>query len=151
MTSWDEMAAEVPELARQVHERFAAAKHATVATLRADGAPRISGTEVEFSDGQVWLGSMPGAVKARDLLRDGRFALHSPTSDPPKDAPSAWPGEAKLAGVAMEVSDPVLGAGAHRFRLALTEVVLTHVETGPDVLVVESWHPGRGYEVLRRA
>jgi hypothetical protein len=150
MTSWDEMAAEVPDLAKQVQERFEVSKHATLATVRADGAPRISGTEVEFSDGQIWLGSMPGAVKAKDLLRDGRFALHSPTSDPPTD-PSAWPGEAKLAGVAVEVAETARGDGSHRFRLDLTEVVLTHVETGPDVLVVESWHPGRGYEVVRRA
>ncbi|MCW2601113.1 MAG: pyridoxamine 5-phosphate oxidase [Frankiales bacterium] len=147
MTSWDEMAAEVPDLARQVRARFAISKHATMATLRADGAPRISGTEVEFANGQVWLGSMPGAVKAKDLRRDGRFALHSPTSDPPPDDPSGWPGEAKLAGVAVEVP----ADGAHRFRLDLTEVVLTHVETQPDVLVVESWHPGRGHEVVRRA
>ncbi|MCU1595396.1 MAG: pyridoxamine 5-phosphate oxidase-related FMN-binding [Frankiales bacterium] len=147
MTSWDEMAAEVPDLAARVRACFAVGKHATLATLRADGGPRISGTEVEFSGGEVFLGSMPGAVKARDLLRDGRFGLHSPSVDPPDDDPAAWPGEAKLAGIAFEVPHE----GSHRFRLDLLEVVLTHVETDPDVLVVESWHPGRGFEVVRRA
>ena len=147
MSSWAEIAAEVPDFAAIVKARFAVAKHATLATLRADGSPRISGTEVEFADGQVWLGSMPGAVKALDLRRDGRFALHSPSVDPPADDPSTWPGEAKMAGVAVEVE----AAGAHRFRLDISEVVLTRVETGPDELVVESWHPGRGHEVRRRA
>jgi hypothetical protein len=51
----------------------------------------------------------------------------------------------------VEVAETTRGDGSHRFRLDLTEVVLTHVETGPDVLVVESWHPGRGYEVVRRS
>lgn len=147
MTSWDEMAAEVPDFAARVRELFARGKHMTLATLRRDGSPRISGTEVEFSDGQVWLGSMPDARKARDLQRDARFALHSPSTDPPEGAPSAWVGEAKLAGMAVEVPHE----GSHRFRLDLTEVVLTHVETGPDVLVVEFWHPGRGLQVVRRA
>lgn len=32
----------------------------------------------------------------------------------------------------------------------LTAVVLTYVVTGPDLLVVESWHAGRGHEVRRR-
>jgi hypothetical protein len=147
MSSWSEVVAEVPELAEAVGARFAVGKHATLATLRRDGSPRISGTEVELADGEVWLGSMPGALKALDLRRDGRFALHSPTVDPPADRPSAWPGEAKLAGVAVEVD----GGDAIRFRLDLSEVVLTRVETDPDVLVVESWHPGRGHEVRRRA
>jgi hypothetical protein len=151
MSSWDDVVAQAPELAAAVRARFEAGKHATLATLRADGAPRISGTEVEFSAGQVWLGSMPGARKAQDLRRDGRFALHSPTSDPPEADPSAWPGEAKLAGVAEQVEETVRGDGSDRFRLEITEVVLTRVETGPDALVVESWHPGRGHQVLRRA
>jgi len=135
-----------PELAAAVRERFAARKHATMATLRADGSPRISGTEVEFADGQMVLGSMPGARKAADLRRDPRVAVHSPTVDPPEGDPSTWAGEAKVAGRAVEVSRP--GAGAHVFHLDLTEVVLTRVSG--DELVVESWHPGRGVEVVHR-
>ncbi len=150
MTSWAELTAEVPEFAARVRERFTVGKHCTLATLRADGSPRISGTEVEFTDGQVWLGSMPGSWKAKDLVRDGRFALHSPTVDPPTEDPSGWPGEAKLAGRAVEVPQTTRDDGSHRFRLDLTEVVLTYVVTGPDLLVVESWHPGRGHDVRRR-
>jgi hypothetical protein len=89
MASWQEIAEQAPELATAVRERFAVRKHCTLATLRNDGSPRISGTEVEFADGQLWIGSMPRAVKALDLRRDPRMALHSPTVDPPEENPSA--------------------------------------------------------------
>ena len=144
--SWAQVEREAPELAASVRACFAVRKHCTLATLRADGAPRISGTEVEWSDGAVWLGSMPGARKAQDLQRDPRVAVHSPTVDPPQDAPQTWGGEAKLSGVAVEV--PVEGAG-HRFRVDLLEVVHTRVDG--DSLLVTAWHPGRGLERHRRA
>ncbi|HEU0130104.1 MAG TPA: pyridoxamine 5'-phosphate oxidase family protein [Mycobacteriales bacterium] len=146
MATWAEVVVAAPELAAAVRERFAVRKHATMATLRRDGSPRISGTEVEFDGGDVVLGSMSGAVKARDLLRDPRVAIHSPTVDPDPGDPSAWPGEAKLAGLAVEV--PTEDA-AHRFAIDVREVVLTRVSG--DRLVVESWHPGRGVERRERA
>lgn len=146
--SWSEVEAQAPRLAATVRACFAVRKHATLATLRADGAPRISGIEVEWSDGEVWIGSMAGARKALDLRRDPRAALHSPTVDPVDGDEAAWPGEAKLAAVAHELPGP---AGSHRFRLALTEVVHTRVGTPADHLEITSWHPGRGLEVRRRA
>jgi hypothetical protein len=144
MASWQEIAEQAPELATAVRERFAVRKHCTLATLRSDGSPRISGTEVEFADGQLWIGSMPRAVKALDLRRDPRMALHSPTVDPPEENPSAWPGEAKLAGRAVEVDHDDAAEQSHRFRIDITEVVLTRVSG--DVLQVRSWHPDRGVE-----
>lgn len=146
MASWAGVERAAPELAGAVRERFAVRKHATMATLRADGSPRISGSEVEFADGQMVLGSMPGARKAADLRRDPRVAVHSPTVDPPESDPSGWAGEAKVAGRAVEVSRP--DAGSHVFQIDVTEVVLTRVSG--DELVVESWHPDRGVEVVRR-
>ena len=41
---------------------------------------------------------MLDALKARDLRRDPRFALHSGS-----DEPDDWSGDAKLAGIAEEV------------------------------------------------
>lgn len=150
VATWGDVEREVPELAAAVRARFAAAKHATMATLRRDGAPRISGTEVEFGDGDVWLGSMPGALKALDLRRDPRVAIHSPTADPAPDG-TVWAGEAKLAGTATEVpGDPAPGQAGHRFRVDVTEVVLTRLGEPADHLVVESWHPGRGYQRRER-
>ena len=147
MATWGEVVSAAPELAAEVRRRFDVRKHATLATLRKDGSPRISGTEVEFDDDDVWLGSMPGAVKALDLRRDPRMALHSPTVDPPEDDPGEWEGEAKLAGRALEVHG---GAeGSHRFRVEIAEVVLTRVNR--DRLLIESWHPDRGRQVRERA
>ncbi|MGC1215499.1 MAG: pyridoxamine 5'-phosphate oxidase family protein [Micromonospora sp.] len=146
MAWWSDLVDEEPEFAARVHARFAVRKHGTMATLRRDGSPRISGTEFDFSDdGQVRLGSMAGAVKALDLRRDPRVALHCPTEDAPEDDPASWGGDAKIAGVAHE--EPPAEDGSHRFRIELTEVVLTRVGDPPDHLVIESWHPGRG---LRR-
>ncbi len=139
---WAEFEAEAPELAALVAAAFAVRKHATMATLRRDGGPRISGTEVEFADGELWLGSMPGALKARDLRRDPRVAIHSPTVDPA--SPSEWAGEAKVAGTVVEEPE-----GSFRFRVVLGEAVHTGLG-GPDHLLIQSWHPGRGVERHQR-
>ncbi len=150
MTWWSEFAAEQPELARRVRELFGVRKHATMATLRADGAPRISGTEVDFSDDDLHVGSMGGAVKARDLLRDPRVALHCPTVDPVDGEPSGWAGDAKIAGVAHDVSDPSDESGTHRFRIEVTEVVLTGLGEPADHLLIQAWQPGRGLRRIQR-
>lgn len=145
MTSWNDLAAAEPEFAARVRERFGVAKHCTMATLRRDGSPRISGTEVEFGADGLYIGSMAGAVKALDLRRDPRVAVHSPTVDPTDDGTS-WVGEAKVAGTAHEVGDPHQADEAHRFRIELSEVVLTRLGEPADHLVIESWHPKRGLE-----
>ena len=98
MTNWNDFASAEPDLSRRVLELFTTQKHMTLATLRRDGSPRISGTEAQFVDGELVLGMMPGSLKARDLLRDPRLALHSPSIDPPEGDPSAWGGDAKIAG-----------------------------------------------------
>lgn len=158
MASWQEIEEEVPGFAAKVREVMDAHRHKTMATLRADGAPRISGTEVTFRDGQVWLGSMPGSRKAADLRRDGRVAVHSASADPDEKDPAAWPGDAKLAGRAVEVTDPqaraAFGASPeqdfHLFRIDVTEAVRTYVHADGEHLVIEMWHEGRGLRTVRR-
>ena len=144
--SWAQVEDEAGELAAAVRAAVAVRKHCTMATLRADGSPRISGTEVEWSDGRLFIGSMAGARKARDLQRDGRIGLHSPTVDPPEGDESSWAGEAKVHGLAVEVPSE---GDSHRFRIDLVEVVHTAVEG--DALRITSWHAGRGVEVRRRS
>jgi Pyridoxamine 5'-phosphate oxidase len=144
MAGWREIEAEAPELAARALAIFDAHVHKTLATLRRDGSPRISGIELEFTDGDVWIGSMREAVKALDLRRDPRFAVHSGSEDPPD-----FQADAKIAGRAEEVSEP--GGGSHRFRLDVTELVVIGLGgEPPDHLVVESWHPGRGVERRER-
>ena len=143
--SWGAFAQEAADLATDVRAAFAVRKHCTMATLRADGSPRISGTEVQLDDAELHIGSMPGARKARDLQRDGRLAIHSPTVDPPEGDESSWAGEAKVAGSAVELPS---GDGSHRFRIDLNEVVHTAVQG--NGLLIRSWHPGRGVQEQRR-
>lgn len=150
MASWGEFAAAEPDLASRVKERFAIRKHKTLATLRKDGSPRISGIEVEFENGELFLGMMPGSVKLHDLERDPRLALHSPTEDPPAGKPGGWPGEAKLAGYARQVGVSDSPGVAGRFRIDITEAVFTHLNDAGDALVVESWRPGKGSRRLER-
>lgn len=151
MASWAEFASDEPALAGRVKERFAVRKHKTLATLRKDGSPRISGIEVEFANGELFLGMMPDSAKLHDLERDPRLAVHSPTDDPPPGNPRRWLGEAKLAGYAVEVDFPDAPvAGGRRFRIGITEAVFTHLNEAGDQLVVESWHPGKGTTRLER-
>ena len=134
MVGWHEVEAQAPDFAARVRTLFQARKHKTMATIRADGSPRISGIETEFGD-ELTFGSMPGSRKLVDLQRDPRLALHSPSVDPPEDDPGRWVGEAKISGRA----EPT----AEGFRVDVTEVALTYLDGG---LVIESWHPGRGHE-----
>ena len=145
MALWQDVVAADGQLADHVRRCFAIRKHATLATLRRDGSPRISGTEVEFDeDGEIYLGMMDGSRKAQDVLRDPRLALHCPTEDAPEGNADAWLGDAKIAGLAVEAP----AEGHHRFRIDITEVVVTRV-TG-DLLIVTSWHPARGVETRER-
>jgi len=153
MSSWAEIERDASEFADRVRARFANGTNKTIATLRRDGAPRISGSELEFADGEVTLGMMGGSMKLLDVRRDPRIAVHSPTLEPPKDDPSAWPGDAKLAGTVIEAATPPDNPhpGAGSFKIDITEVVLTYVGTPADHLVIETWHPGRGWQRRTRA
>ena len=143
MASWGEVEAQAPELMALARGFFDAFTHKTLATLRRDGSPRISGTEVEFADGEARLGSMWRAVKALDLQRDPRFALHSGSADP-----AGWRGDAKMAGTVEDVTEP--GATSHRFRLDISELVVVRMGDPADHIVIEAWHEGRGLSSRRR-
>jgi hypothetical protein len=147
MASWAEFEAAETEFASRVRRLMTSRKHLTMATLRRDGSPRISGTEVEFADGELRIGSMPRAVKAMDLRRDPHVAIHGPTNDPPANRPAGWKGEAKVAGIAKEVDS---GSEAHRFLIDIQEAVVTRLNDAGDRLVVESWNPSRGYRSMER-
>ena len=150
MATWKEVEDAVPELAALVRERFDAHLHKTMATLRKDGSPRISGTEVKFADGGVWIGSMGGAMKAKDLQRDGRCAFHCAPLD--TDMAEA---DAKFSVVATEISDIEklrrvwpeweghhASGGAHAFHVDVTEMSAATVEG--EEMVIRSWNERDG-------
>jgi len=146
MASWSEFAAAAPDLAQRVQERLDAHRHKTIATLRSDGSPRISGTEAGIVDGELTIGSMWQAVKARDLQRDPRFALHSGS-----DEPDDWHGDAKVAGVAVETESGTTGGEpSHAFRLDLREVSIVGLNEERSGLVIDVWTVEGGLKTIRR-
>lgn len=120
MIAWHDVERAEPEFAQRVRGLFVAHRHKTIATLRADGSPRISGIEATFEDGQLTFGSMPDARKGVDLRRDPRFALHSATVDPVEGSERLWPGEAKISGRAELTTQ---GSDGDLFYADITEVV----------------------------
>ena len=177
MTTWDEFSDEAPELAAAARRLLEAHRHHVLATLRSDGSPRVSGTEVQFHSGELLAGMMDGSVKARDLLRDGRCSLHGNPGDS-----TMRDGDVKLDAVAEEVTDPgfiedyvaALTAAAeadldrpqaadgtgeaagppesfHLFRFDLRRVVRTTIHPEGDRLVIETWRPGRAVSSIDRS
>jgi hypothetical protein len=147
MVSWAEVEAAEPEFAAGVRAVFGRSKHKTIATLRADGSPRISGIEAEFEDGELTFGSMPRSRKGADLARDPRLALHGPSVDAPEDSPASWRGDAKIAGRAVYTHELTGGQPGQAFRVDIDEVVRIGLNEEGDQLVIEVWRPGKG---LRR-
>src|SRR5262245_5127273 len=143
MATWREIEEAEPEFAGRVREMFDRGRHKTMATLRGDGSPRISGIECEFVDGNLQFGSMIPARKAADLQRDPRFAIHGPTIGPEEGKESEWPGEAKIAGRATS-------ADGETFVADITVVVVTALDPTATRLVIEWWTPERGVQRVER-
>jgi Pyridoxamine 5'-phosphate oxidase len=148
MARWADVESEAPELAALARRFLDGRVHRTLATLRRDGSPRISGTEARFAEGELWLGSMWRSMKALDLRRDPRFALHSGSEDPP-----SWSGDATVSGRAVEVDDDARKGALfpspppgpfHLFRADLGEVLVVRLGEPADHLIVEIWRPGMG-------
>jgi hypothetical protein len=155
MAAFSDVESEQPAFAARVRAAFDAHRHKVLATLRADGAPRVSGIEAAFAAGDLWLGGMPRSVKFADLRRDPRLALHSGS-----DEPDSFTADAKVSGRAVEIArGPGRAAFAEAtgnavdgdyelFRVDLEQVVLTAV--AGDALEITSWRPGRGLTTVRR-
>jgi hypothetical protein len=150
MVTWKDVEQAEPEFAARVQRLFDAGRHKTMATLRADGSPRISGIECEFADGELQFGSMPGARKGADLRRDPRVALHGPVSHPVEGKEAEWPGEAKIAGRAAPAGPVQEGPDGDLFRVDIREVVITRLNPEATRMVIESWTPHRGLRVVER-
>jgi pyridoxamine 5'-phosphate oxidase-like protein len=150
MTAWRAFEEVEPEFAQRVRALFDAHRHKTIATLRADGSPRISGIEAVFEDGQLVFHSMSHARKGADLHRDPRFALHSATVDPVEGSAAQWPGEAKISGRAIASARIADGPDGDRFHADIAAVAHTHLNEAATMLVVEWWTPGDGLRRIER-
>ncbi len=123
MTTWAGFELAAPELAADIQRRFDATGLGLIATIRADGSPRICGEEPLIHDGELWLGMMPDSRKSLDLRRDPRFALHAATVDK-----AVAEGDAKVSGRAVLVDDP---EGIEAFRAAFEAHAGAPIPEGP--------------------
>ena len=158
MARWQDVMDAEPEFAAEVQEVFDRYKHKTIATLRRDGSPRLSGLELEFKAGEVIFGMMASSRKRQDLLRDPRTEIHSTSIVPdgivPDGDDAAWTGDARLSGRAREITDPAERArftdtppdAYPLFILDLDRVMRIKLEGSPLQLLVLTWRPGQALE-----
>ena len=79
-------------------------------------------------------------VTGLKISRSARF-LHSHSEDPP-----AWPGDAKVAGIAVEVEHP----DHDKFRLEVHEASHVALAPGGQEILLRWWTPEAGVRELRR-
>jgi hypothetical protein len=97
---WDAFAASAPELAEAglaLLDRTGSGR-GLLATVRADAPPRINPVSLGIVEGRLLVFVIIGSAKDRDLLEDGRYALHAQW-DP------AVPHEFLVRGHVREVDD----------------------------------------------
>ena len=148
MRSWAEFAAEAPELSafgcRRLERRIA-----YLATIRADGSPRVHPVSSFIGMGCLAIYMEPTSLKVADLRRDARFALHCAVEDN-----EGGGGEFYVTGRAEEITDPTrrsaavswAAAAGHKalerhvfFEFKLGHVLATTYDNGPKR---ERWRAG---------
>lgn len=156
--SWGDFEASEPDFSSRILSRFSAHPHHVVATVAADGRPRVWGSNIFVNDGELWLGAMSGSLRVADLLREPRVAVHSAPLSEQLDG-----GDARIEGTAT-VLDPAASADwmkAHTettpggagpagdvVLVRLDRVVLTEVKG--EVLALSVWEPGHGIRIVLR-
>jgi hypothetical protein len=152
--TFSDLEAAAPTIAEFARRKIVDTGLSLIGTTRSDGWPRVSGWELWISGGRVYVGSMPNAVKARDLRRDPRCCILTPLAG--KDDLA---GELKLFCVAREVGDAEewdrarrdfeeqrgfdmgpMDGGSHLFEMAITGAAFQRV-VGEDFRTT-SWVEG---------
>ncbi|WP_063056296.1 pyridoxamine 5'-phosphate oxidase family protein [Nocardia salmonicida] len=162
MTTWSQFTEEAPSVAALFSRRHqATGKLCMLATLRADGSPRISPIEPVIFEGMLVLAGMPNTRKFDDLARDPRFCLHTATVDT-----RVADGDAKLFGTVTDLQDETVharfaqklfddsgfdirGEKFDHFYIADLTGAST-VEVIDDRLDITVWKPGAGETVVHK-
>ena len=106
MATWAELTAAEPELTAAGERLFRTFTLAFLATVRADGGPRVHPVTITVHDGRLYVFLVHGTPKRHDLLRDPRYALHSFPSFPGGTVASYVDDELVLFGTALPVDEP---------------------------------------------
>ncbi|KQY27881.1 pyridoxamine 5-phosphate oxidase [Nocardia sp. Root136] len=162
MTTWRQFTEEAPSVAALFSRRHqATGKLCMLATLRADGSPRISPIEPVIFEGMLVLAGMPNTRKFDDLARDPRFCLHTATVDT-----MVSDGDAKLFGTVTDLQDETVharfaqklfddsgfdirGEKFDHFYIADLTGAST-VEVIDDRLDITVWKPGAGETIVHK-
>lgn len=107
--AWQDFADAAPELAAFGEQRFKAAP-AYLATVRANGLPRVHPVTPIIAEGHLLLFMEPTSPKGHDLQRGSGYALHAAVTDSGGGA-----GEFAVTGHAVLTDDPVLRELATRY------------------------------------
>ncbi len=97
---WQALETQQPNLAAFGAERFRQSGVAYLATIRADGSPRVHPVTPIIGQGRLFVFMEPTSPKGHDLRRDSRYALHCSVSNS-----SGGSGEFFIFGHAMFIED----------------------------------------------
>jgi pyridoxamine 5'-phosphate oxidase-like protein len=102
--SWAEFAAAMPDMAaagQRLLYQHGGPGLGYLATVRGDGGPRVHPVCPHIAEGRLWVFIGAPSPKRHDLLRDGRYALHTFSSGKKDD-------EFYVAGTAAACADDAL-------------------------------------------
>lgn len=100
--SWQDFARAEPELAAFGEKRFKSSP-AYLATVRADGSPRVHPVTPIIAEGHLFLFMEPTSPKGHDLRRGSGYALHCSVS-----GSDGGEGEFYVMGQAVLTDDPAM-------------------------------------------
>jgi Pyridoxamine 5'-phosphate oxidase len=148
--SWGELQPAIAGPGRDLLERRGLA---VLATLRADGRPRLGPVEAHVAGGRLLVGVMPRSLKARDLERDPRCTLQTVVADPDSGEP-----ELKLYCRAVSAAGEPPGAWwtgrppaeVRVYELQVDEAALVEWNLADAEMTVTSWSPSRGLRTTTR-
>lgn len=100
MASWQDLDSEAPELAAFGSELLRRSP-TYLATIRADGRPRVHPVTPIIAAGRLFLFMEPTSPKGRDLRERGRYALHNGVPDSQGSGGEFW-----ASGVGHQIDDP---------------------------------------------
>jgi pyridoxamine 5'-phosphate oxidase-like protein len=157
---WSDLESRQPRLADLGRRRLLEPGVVLVATIRADGTPRVSPVEPFVLEGILWLSMLWHSRKAADLTRDPRILVHSVITN--RDGGE---GEFKIRGSARAEDDPgvqrryadavaaSLGWSPepgrfHLFDVGIDELTFVRYDDATGDQHVAMWPPGR--EFIRR-
>ena len=144
--TWQALEEAAPLIAAYAQERLAG-RVAYLATVQADGGPRVHPVTPIIGAGRLFIFMEPTSPKGRDLQRDGRYALHCGVEDN-----SGGAGEVIVRGRGTLVETPELRAAAIAsasyqpsdryilFELLVEQVDVTIYE--PEGVRRERWRAG---------